>query len=108
MGVDCSGFVQTVFKMLGVPLLRDAWQQQEQGTAVEFPEMSEGDLAFFHNEKGRIVHVGIVLEGGKIMHASGKVRIDALTNEGIIHAQSGKQTHSLHSIKRIIQFPLSS
>jgi gamma-D-glutamyl-L-lysine dipeptidyl-peptidase len=105
MGVDCSGFVQTVFKTLGVPLLRDAWQQQEQGTAVELQQSSEGDLAFFHNEKERIVHVGIVLQGLKIMHASGRVRVDTLTSEGILHAQSGKQTHSLHSIKRIAPFP---
>ena len=105
MGVDCSGFVQTVFKTLGVPLLRDAWQQQEQGTAVELQQSSEGDLAFFHNEQGRIVHVGIVLEGQKVMHASGKVRVDALTSEGIRNAETGKRTHTLHSIKRILSFP---
>lgn len=105
LGVDCSGFVQTVFKILGVPLLRDAWQQQGQGTAVELAESAEGDLAFFHNEKGRIVHVGIVLEGKQVMHASGKVRIDRLAAEGIVHSETGKKTHSLHSVKRIMPFP---
>lgn len=103
MGVDCSGFVQTVFKVLGIQLLRDAYQQADQGTTV--PDVSActtGDVAFFNNEAGRITHVGIVLQGQQIIHASGKVRVDKLTKEGIINKENGKQTHQLHSIKRFI------
>lgn len=103
LGVDCSGFVQTVFKITGVPLLRDAWQQQGQGTLVTDREaLHPGDVAFFHNEAGKIIHVGIILSGEKIIHASGTVRIDFLTRGGIIHSSSGKQTHTLHSIKRML------
>src|SRR5919205_2829784 len=48
MGVDCSGFVQVVFKVLGIPLLRDAYQQATQGTAVENIHGAQtGDAAFF-------------------------------------------------------------
>ncbi|HVG40288.1 MAG TPA: C40 family peptidase, partial [Chitinophagaceae bacterium] len=105
MGVDCSGFVQVIFKVLGVPLKRDASQQVEQGELVENTEEAKmGDLAFFNNEKGRITHVGIVLQGNQIVHASGKVRIDLLTEEGILNKENGTQTHTLHSIKRIISF----
>jgi hypothetical protein len=105
MGVDCSGFVQTVFKVLGVPLLRDAYQQATQGTAVGVTELAqEGDVAFFENETGKITHVGIVLHAKKIIHASGTVRIDTLTNEGIFIAEGGRKTHDLHSIKRMIDF----
>jgi hypothetical protein len=104
MGVDCSGFVQTVFKMLGVPLLRDAYQQAEQGSAVMPQLIREGDVAFFHNEKGKITHVGILLRGGTIIHASGKVRMDTFTSEGIFITENGKQTHHLHSIKRMTDF----
>src|SRR5690606_13566427 len=58
-GIDCSGFSQIVFKMLGVKINRDASQQAEQGTAVDFlTEAKAGDLAFFDNEEGRITHVG--------------------------------------------------
>lgn len=103
MGVDCSGFVQTAFKVLGVPLLRDANQQAEQGVAVDLESAREGDVAFFHNERGRITHVGVVLHGGTIMHASGTVRIDKLTSQGIFTAE-GRQTHHLHSIKRMADF----
>lgn len=104
MGVDCSGFVQTVFKVLGVPLLRDAYQQAAQGTPVELEAGREGDVAFFENETGRITHVGIVLANGKIIHASGKVRVDDLRPEGIFTADGGKRTHRFHSIKRILDF----
>jgi len=103
MGVDCSGFVQTVFKVLGVPLLRDAYQQAAQGLPVENIELAiTGDVAFFNNEAGKITHVGIVLNGDKIMHASGKVRVDLLTEKGIVIKDSGVQTHQLHSIRRMV------
>lgn len=105
MGVDCSGFVQTVFKVFGIPLLRDAFQQAEQGETVsDLKNAHGGDLAFFKNEAGGITHVGIVLEDNKIIHASGKVRVDTLTSEGIITLHDNKQTHQLHSIKRIANF----
>lgn len=105
MGVDCSGFVQTVFKVLGVPMLRDAYQQAIEGADVASVHDAQlGDVAFFHNETGKITHVGIVLPQQKIIHASGKVRIDNLTAEGIFVEENGKQTHHYHSIKRFLQF----
>ena len=100
-GIDCSGFTQIVFKQLGMKLKRDAWQQAEQGTAVDFlQEVRPGDLAFFDNPEGRIVHVGIMLSDSKIIHASGKVRIDTLDNQGIYNAEMKRHTHTLRIIKR--------
>jgi len=102
MGVDCSGFVQTIYKVLGVQLKRDAWQQQEQCTGfLEVEDATIGDLAFFSNEAGRVIHVGIVLSQQQIIHASGKVRIDKITKEGIINSETYKQTHKLHSIRKV-------
>ncbi len=102
-GIDCSGFAQQVFKLLGVKLLRDAYMQAEQGFLVNgIAEARLGDLAFFCNEAGRVTHVGIVLEAGKIIHASGRVRIDAVDEKGIINSENGKQTHTMHSIRRIL------
>jgi cell wall-associated NlpC family hydrolase len=101
MGVDCSGFVQTVFKILGIRLMRDAYQQAEQGRVVEtLSAAKRGDLAFFHNEKGRVTHVGMILDGMRIIHASGKVRRDPIGEEGIVNRETGKRTHPLHSIRR--------
>ncbi|WP_222596991.1 C40 family peptidase [Chitinophaga pinensis] len=100
-GVDCSGFTQTVFKTLGIPLLRDAYQQATQGTTVDFlQEAKTGDLAFFDNAEGRITHVGILLNDHEIIHASGKVRVDPIDNQGIINIDTGERTHKLRIIKR--------
>jgi hypothetical protein len=105
MGVDCSGFTQTVFKVLGKKLQRDAYQQANEGEGVEgLSDAATGDLAFFHNEAGKIVHVGILLDDTRIIHASGKVRIDAIDKTGIVNSSTGQRTHTLHSIRRMIRF----
>jgi len=103
LGVDCSGFVQVNYKMMGIDLPRDAWQQAQQGEAVrKLKEAVCGDLAFF-DDREEIVHVGILLGDGKIIHTSGKVRIDTIDKKGIINSDTGKRTHSLRVIKRCSQ-----
>ena len=101
MGIDCSGFVQTLFKVNGIQLPRDASQQIAFGEHIDFEYMALGDLAFFKSESGTITHVGLILTPGEIIHASGEVRIDILTNAGIINSETRKLTHNLHSIRRI-------
>ncbi|MGJ8593832.1 MAG: NlpC/P60 family protein [Aquaticitalea sp.] len=102
-GIDCSGFTQMVYKLNGYKLLRDASQQATQGSALSFIEESEpGDLAFFDNEEGRIVHVGIIMENNYIIHAHGKVRIDRLDHSGIYNVDRRQHTHKLRVIKKII------
>jgi len=100
-GIDCSGFVQTVFKQHGLQLKRDASQQAEQGSVVDFlPAAQAGDLAFFDNDEGRIVHVGIMLNHEQIIHASGRVKIDHIDGQGIYSEELKKHTHKLRIIKR--------
>jgi len=100
-GIDCSGLVQTAFKMAGMFLPRDAWQQAEGGDLVSFlQEAKQGDLAFFDNPEGRITHVGILLNEHEILHASGVVRIDRIDNFGIMNIETGVRTHTLRIIKR--------
>ena len=102
MGVDCSGFTQTVFRTCGIPLLRDASQQATQGVAIaDLADAQPGDLCFFHNDSGRIIHVGIYMGNGRIIHASGCVRIDTLDTKGIYNASLQLYTHTLSSIRRI-------
>ena len=102
-GIDCSGFTQMVYKLNGYNLLRDASQQSSQGEALSFIEESEaGDLAFFDNEEGKIIHVGIIMDNNYIIHASGKVRIDRLDHLGIYNAELNRHTHRLRVIKKII------
>lgn len=103
-GIDCSGFVQLVFKIHGIQLPRDAYQQAETGTLLDFVgEAKPGDLAFFENSEGRIIHIGIMLEEQKIIHAHGKVRIDMLDSTGIYNAEQKKYTHKLRFLKRILE-----
>ncbi|MGV3459529.1 MAG: NlpC/P60 family protein [Flavobacterium sp.] len=102
-GIDCSGFVQMVYKLNGYRLLRDASQQATQGEALSFIEESEpGDLAFFDNEEGRIIHVGILMEDNHIIHAHGQVRIDRLDHLGIYNIDTKRHTHKLRVIKKVI------
>ncbi len=99
-GIDCSGFTQKVFKMMGIALQRDAYQQVTQGTVVDFLQQAVcGDLAFFDNESGDIIHVGMLLGSESIIHASGYVRIDTIDNLGIVNSITGKRTHKLRIIK---------
>jgi gamma-D-glutamyl-L-lysine dipeptidyl-peptidase len=103
LGIDCSGFSQMVYKLNGVKLKRDAYQQAEQGETLSFVEEAEaGDLAFFDNEEGRIVHVGIVMDNHKIIHASGKVRIDGFDHHGIFNNDKKEYSHQLRLLKRIV------
>lgn len=100
LGVDCSGFVQVIFKCIGIDLPRDAWQQAQAGSPVEsITEARTGDLVFF-DDKEAIVHVGLLLNPETVIHASGKVRIDPIDKKGIIHAQTGKRTYRLKAIRR--------
>jgi hypothetical protein len=101
-GIDCSGFTQMVYKINGYSLLRDANQQASQGEVLSFIEESEpGDLAFFDNEEGEIIHVGIILADNYIIHCNEKVRIDRLDHSGIYNADTNRHTHNLRVMKQI-------
>jgi len=102
-GTDCSGLVQTIFRILDVPLLRDASLQVGQGKTVNMmTESKTGDLAFFDNDEGEIVHTGIISGPGEVLHASGCVKVDAIDHQGIYSKQLGKYTHRLRVIKRVL------
>lgn len=103
-GIDCSGFSQLVYKHLGVRLNRDASQQVTEGKTVDFlQEAKSGDLAFFDNEDGKVTHVGIILDDFEIIHASGRVKIDRIDEQGIFCSDSQKYSHKLRIIKRIVE-----
>ena len=103
LGIDCSGFTQMVYKIIGIKLHRDAHQQALQGQTLSFIEESEaGDLAFFDDAEGNIKHVGLLLENHHIIHASGTVRIDRIDQSGIFNSQTQNHTHKLRFIKKMI------
>ena len=102
-GIDCSGFTQIVYRLQGINIPRDAYQQAEVGNTLSFIEESEeGDLAFFDDSEGKITHVGIIMNNNNIIHASGKVRIDKLDQQGIFNIENALHTHKLRIIKSIV------
>jgi hypothetical protein len=101
-GIDCSGLVQMSFKLKGKFLPRDASMQVKLGNTINFiEEAQENDLAFFENEDSQITHVGILLDNKRIIHSSGKVKIDDIDHNGIFDKSKNKYTHKLRIIKRI-------
>jgi len=102
-GIDCSGLVQNLYKMCGITIPRDASEQVKTGEFFSFVEEAlPGDLAFFDNEEGAITHVGLIWEKGRIIHASGQVRIDRIDHNGIFNVDTKQYSHKLRIIKRII------
>lgn len=96
-GVDCSGLVQVVYRLRGVLLPRDAYQQAEVLSPTERPR--RGDLVFFTAAEGtssRIGHVGLYLGAGQLFHA---------TPSGGVHRipLSALFTHRVHSYRTVAE-----
>jgi cell wall-associated NlpC family hydrolase len=102
-GIDCSGLTQLVYKIHGIPIPRNSWQQAETGRVIDFIDEAEpGDLVFFDNDRGKISHVGMILSRGLVIHASGRVRIDTIDHQGIFKQEIGGYSHRLRMIRRIL------
>ena len=100
-GIDCSGLSQIVASLIGIAIPRDASQQVKSGAAVDWGMRCENDLAFFENKKGAITHVGILTSKDSIIHASGFVRVDPLTEDGIFNVKEDRITHKLTCLRRL-------
>jgi len=102
-GIDCAGLVQMVYRINGYSLPRNARDQANEGEVLSFvEESSPGDLAFFDNGEGEIIHVGIIMQNNHVIHAHGCVRIDRLDQTGIFDVKKGTYTHHLRVIKKIL------
>lgn len=101
-GIDCSGLVQSLLRHQGIGITRDCITQVDEGTAVPSLHHAEpGDLAFFDGTRDGGRHVGFVLGGGEVLHASGFVRIDELTDRGIVVRETGHLSHHLRALRRV-------
>ena len=117
MGMDCSGFTQVVMSLFGKQLLRNASEQVTQGQAVSsLKDVQTGDLVFFNhqspitndqrqalsrNDQPPITHVGIAIDAERVIHCSGRVKVEKLDETGIFSAETGDYTHHLAAIRRI-------
>jgi cell wall-associated NlpC family hydrolase len=73
-GIDCSSFVQKVFRELEVSLPRTAREQFEIGDEVSPGDLQKGDLIFFRTYAHFPSHVGIYLGNNRMIHASSSDR----------------------------------
>jgi len=71
-GLDCSSFVQHVFRDLDIQLPRTAREQFHTGELVTSYELQKGDLVFFRTYASFPSHVGIYLGDNKMIHASSR------------------------------------
>lgn len=107
MGMDCSGFTQTVLRVFGRSLLRNASQQATMGELVpSLAQARAGDLVFFDHadvslERTNISHVGILIDSERVIHCSGRVKVEKIDDNGIFSAEYGRYTHHLNTIRRI-------
>ncbi len=102
LGMDCSGFTQTVMSLFGEALLRNASEQVTQGKPIkDLSKAKAGDLVFFNHEDGKISHVGIVIDPERVIHCSGRVKVEKLDSQGIFNAETGEYSHHLVSIRRV-------
>lgn len=79
-GIDCSAFVQKVYRSFDVRLPRVARDQSSVGVEVDIDKLEKGDLVFFNTNR-YLGHVGIYIGNNKFIHASSRtrrVRIDSL------------------------------
>ncbi len=91
-GVDCSGFVQQIFKQYGVSLPRVSKEQAKSGVAVTSANKKVGDLVFYTNSNGVVDHVGIYIGNNQIVHA-------ASTKAGIkISSWDYRTPHSIRNV----------
>ncbi len=87
-GFDCSGFVQTVFRLLNIQLPRDTGPMSRKGSEIQPIDPSHlqtGDLIFFGKALNRINHVAIYLGNGQYIHAYGRVRINSMIPGDVLY-----------------------
>ena len=101
-GVDGAGLVQMAYRLAGITIPRYIEQQAGEGQVLSFLEEAQpGDLAFFGDSSGAVTHVGILWEQGRIIHASGKVRVDKIDHHGIFNEDLKRYTHTLKVVRQI-------
>lgn len=86
-GLDCSGFVQLVYRVCGYNLRRDAnLQFKYDGKPIKPEEAKTGDLVFFSTKREEVDHVAIVISKEEIVHSTKKY--NRVVKEGLARLKS--------------------
>lgn len=112
LGMDCSGFSQVILSLFGKKLLRNASEQATQGHKIaSLNKAQAGDLVFFEkphpaSSEGKettphITHVGILIDSERVIHCSGRVKVEKIDETGIYNIEQGGYSHHLVAIRRL-------
>ena len=115
MGMDCSGFSQVILSLFGKKLLRNASEQATQGRKIaSLNKAQAGDLVFFDKQTSpqpspqereqtapHITHVGILIDSERVIHCSGRVKVEKIDETGIYNIEQGGYSHHLVAIRRL-------
>jgi NlpC/P60 family/S-layer homology domain len=69
-GFDCSGYITTVYKEIGIALPRTSSSMYNTGSSVSKKDLRVGDLVFFNTYGSGVSHVGIYIGENEFIHAS--------------------------------------
>lgn len=98
-GLDCSGFVQHVFReSVGMILPRTSHEMSKLGDRIDRRELKPGDLVFFNTMRRAFSHVGIYVGEGRFLHAprpGGEVRVEDM--------RSGYWVNRYNGARRIVE-----
>ncbi len=104
-GYDCSGFVQMLYRQAGITIPRNARDQAVDGRFIDGSDPKAGDLVFFKNQDGKVVHVGMMINGEEFIHAFTKqeawICVSRLDDERFLKGHF----YSEIKIKRLINKP---
>jgi len=102
-GISAQGLINMVFRIAGYSIPWSIQVQSQSGKKVKDLSSSKtGDIAFFKDKKGTVLHAGIILGENKLIHAFGQVRVDHVNDEGILTADTKIYSHELAFIRRIL------
>lgn len=101
--VICSRASHAEFRPIPRRVLRGVHRPPDHLQTLSFLEEAQpGDLAFFGDDSGSITHVGVLWEQGRIIHASGRVRVDKIDHHGIFNEEMKRYTHMLKVLKQYL------
>ena len=101
-GIDGGGLVQMVHRICGYTLGHSLEGLQRNGRKVDNQSAKPGDLVFLSTGNQAIKSVGLLLEEGKILHVDGRVKVDMLTNNGVVDKDTKRESHLVESFKRYL------
>ena len=96
---DCSGFVQFVYKQVGISVSRSTYTQINDGLGVSYEAIQPGDIISWGYSDGTVTHSSLYVGDGKMIHAANPSVGVILSDVSYWLARSGTQILSIRRIQ---------